>query len=182
MRRGYYALAALGWLCLLMWAAIFLAGGGKGAIDYARAEIVTPLGQDQELSASDQKHALWSGWWNSNPNGRLSTSASPDILFRWDKPAASSCTAYVRAYPVLGPGKRSQLLYAKINDAPLVGPIEIVGDQVYRIDNLGSMRPDINVLTFWLPGAGRANQLDERLLSLALRSIRFSCSDTPGAG
>lgn len=177
MRRAYLVLAGFGWLCLLTWLAAFFAGGGKNAIDYARASITVPLDQDQELLSSDQKRALWSGWWSANGGVRLSTSESPDVVFRWDKPAASSCTVYLQAYPMLAPGKRSQRLFAKINGAPLAGPIEVSSDRLYRIDDVGSVQTGMNVLTFRLPGARRANATDERLLALALRSIRFHCSD-----
>lgn len=179
MRRAYLALAGLGWLCLLTWLAIFFAGGGKNVIDYARESIAVPLGWNEELLSSDQKRALWSGWWSSSGGLRLSTSESPDVLFRWDKPATSSCTVYLRAYPMLAPGKRSQVLFAKINDASFAGPVEMSSDQTYRIDNAGSAQPGINVLTFKLPGARRVNAADQRLLALALRSIRLDCSEHP---
>lgn len=165
----------VGWLCLLGWLAVLVGGGGKNVLDYARRSIAIPLAQGQPLAASDQQRAMWSGWWSVDAGGyRLSTSRSPDILFRWDRPA-SSCALDVRAFPMRAAGQVSQPLYAKVNDAPLAGPVEIAADGTFRIDHVGAMREGINVLTFWLPGARRMNERDERYLALALRSVEFVC-------
>lgn len=169
-------MAGLSWLCLLGWLAVWASGGGKNALDYARQSILEPLGQDQVLLPADQQHAMWSGWWAPDKDGfRLSTSASPDILFRW-KGESSSCVLHLRAFAMLAPGRRSQPVYAKINDAPLVGPVDVSSDGTYRFDGVGSVGSDINVLTFWLPDAGHTYRTDERLLSLGLRSAKLSCA------
>lgn len=179
MRKGHYALAGLSWLCLLTWLAILASGGGKSALDYATQAIVEPLGPDETLLSSDQRHAMWSGWWAPGKDGaRLSTAVSPDILFRWNG-QVSSCALYLHAFAMLRPGHLSQAVYVKINEAPLVGPVQVSTDGAYRFDGIGSVRPGINILTFWLPDAGPVNGTDERLLSLGLRSAKLSCGLSP---
>ena len=179
MRIWGLAAAGCGWICLFGWLAALSDGGNKDVFDYAETSVKASLGSGQPLLYSDQRLAIWSGWWIADAGGfRLSTSRSPDILFRGDK-SSSPCTLYIRAFPQLTLGQKSQQLYAKLNDGHFAGPVVISSDGEFRLSGIGSVRAGINVLTFWLPGARKMNDKDERLLGIALRSVRIGCS---GAG
>jgi hypothetical protein len=182
MRYWKFLFAAVGWLCLLAWLAAYRHGGSKRALDYAQAAIVTPLGPGEVLPASDQRRAMWSGWWSAERDGvRLSTSRSPDILFRWTH-AAAACDLSIAAFPKLAPGQRAQPLYARINGAPFVGPVEVAADGTYRLRGVGAVGPELNVLTLWLPQAQRMHPKDERMLALGVRSVSLACDgDAPEA-
>lgn len=177
MRYLKYLLAVIGWACLLAWMAAFLHGGRKNVMDYARAWIKEPLRQGQILQAADQRLVVWSGWWSVDREGiRLSTSRSPDVLFRWARPA-KACDLSITVSPRLAMGQRSQPAYAKIDDAPLVGPIDVATEGTYVLRDVGSVGTDVNVLTLWLPEAQRMHAVDERQQALGLRSMSLTCSE-----
>ena len=180
MRHWEFFLAALGWVLVLTWIVFFCGGGGKDVMTYAEAFLQQPLEIGASIPFSDEQRVMWSGWWSTDPGGfRLSTSVSPDLLFRRTTPA-SACALDMQAFPMLGPGQRFQAIYAKVNDAPLAGPAEVAADETYHVDGVGSLKEGINVLTFWIPGARRPNEFDERMLALAVRSIKLNCSENGG--
>jgi hypothetical protein len=161
--------AILAWLALLAWLAIAAAGGGKTAIDYADAAIVTPLVDGEVLAAGDPRRAFWSGWlWDTAKRRRVSVSMDPSIVFRRAS-NADACVAKVHALP-LAPKQR---VYVSLNRAePTL--IELDSERTPEIVLAGNARAGLNALSFHLPDAPIIN---ERPMAIAVASLSIRCHE-----
>jgi hypothetical protein len=167
-----FFLAVSGWCCLVAFAAEWLAGGGKSAIDYAQHSL-QPLQSNRRLAYDDRRRAVWSGWWTPSQGYRLTNGADPDVLFVAG--ATHDCSIDLAAFPLLRGDRTSQVVYAALNGGDFSEPVSIATGGEFRFAHVGNLVEGVNRLTLRLPYAGKINAMDERALALGVRSIAFVC-------
>lgn len=167
------AIATVGWCCLAAFAAAWIAGRGKTPVDYA-ASSLQPLPLNQPLGYDDNAHAIWSGWWMTGNGFRMTNAVHPAVVFLASR-AARDCRVTIAAFPLSSGSERSQRIYASLNGQRPAGPYEIATEGKIVISTAGDLVDGVNVLRLRLPDAHKTNVMDERVESIAVRSIAFSC-------
>lgn len=166
-------LAAIGWICLVLFAVALVSGRGRTATDYARV-LLDPVATGQPILAGERRRAIWSGWQLPSASGeRLSNAANPDILFR-AAAAARDCDVLLAAHPLLVGNETSQRIIVSLNGVTSP-PLFAGAGGVYRFAHAGDLIDGVNTLSFRLPDAGRATPTDEHVLAIGLRSVTFEC-------